>query len=222
MTDEGDPRLRSLRQAELELPPSWNVAPSQEEVIMAIRDGEAVWSKMEWGFRPKWATEEAPKQINARCETADSKPYFRDAWKYRRVLLPADGWYEWKKLAGGKKAPYFIYPADKTPMFFAGLADGNGGFCILTRDAGGELGEIHNRCPVVLQGDGAVQWLTCGMTKEAPRAVLDQQVLPDGAFAWHQVGPAVGKPSNNGPGLIEPFRDPRQRPDDAFDAGPGE
>jgi len=209
MTDEGDPRLRNIRPAEEELPPSWNIAPSQEEVIMGYHDGEAMWAKLEWGYRPKWSTE-GPRQINARSETADSKPYFRDAWKYRRVLLPADGWYEWQKV-GGKKVPYFIYPADKTPMFFAGLADGNGGFCILTREPAGALAEIHDRCPVVLQGEGAIQWLSCGKTKEAPRAVLDQHTVPDEAFAWHQVGPTVGSPFNNGPGLVDPFQDPRER-----------
>lgn len=125
----------------LALKPTWNMAPGRD--VLVFHDSEAghVAGLQHWGLLPAWADPKAQKPINARAETAASKPYFRKAWKSGRCVIPADGWFEWKQGERGKQ-PYFIYRADEQPILMAGLYDTNPHahittFAILTADACG-------------------------------------------------------------------------------------
>lgn len=161
--------------------PQYNVAPTQPVVVVrgtAVSTGstQAVSNQREltflqWGLIPSWAKD--PKigssLINARAETAAEKPSFRAAFKRRRCLIPADGFYEWQKL-GGKKQPMFIHMADKVPFAFAGLWESwhspDGGIfdtCTILTTTPNELMEpIHNRMPVILEPEDYNTWLIPG------------------------------------------------------------
>jgi putative SOS response-associated peptidase YedK len=108
---------------QLDLPISYNIAPTQN--VLAIRrhpeTGERTLGALRWGLIPKWAKDEkiAYKTINARVETVDTAPSYRQAFKKRRCLIPADGFYEWRKVLGGK-IPYNIQMKDGRPFAFAG------------------------------------------------------------------------------------------------------
>ena len=105
------------------LAPRYNVAPSQTIAVIALgQDGKRKCVGMRWGLHPAWLKEPpgAKSMINARAETAADKPFFRDAFKKRRCLIPADGFYEWKR-EGEAKQPFYIRRADGAPMVFAGL-----------------------------------------------------------------------------------------------------
>jgi putative SOS response-associated peptidase YedK len=126
---------------QLDLPISYNIAPTQN--ILAVRrnpdTGQRTLDALRWGLIPSWAKDEkiAYKTINARVETVDTAASYRAAFKKRRCLIPADGFYEWKKVLGGK-VPYTIQMKDGSPFAFAGLWEGwkppENGECIRTFD----------------------------------------------------------------------------------------
>jgi putative SOS response-associated peptidase YedK len=104
--------------------PSYNVAPSQAIAIVMQQAGERCFARAWWGLIPSWAKEVKTgfSTINARAETVASKPAFRTAFRQRRCLVPADGWYEWQALANTKaKQPWFIGPKAGKPLALAGL-----------------------------------------------------------------------------------------------------
>ena len=123
----------------------------------------------QWGLIPPWAKDakEGRKFVNARIETVHEKPIYRSAFKSRRCLVPATGWYEWKQ-GSQPKQKYFITPKDNTPFVFAGIwqywktKDDTqiGSYCFLTAEPQGHLGEIHNRMPLfILDPDHQTLWL---------------------------------------------------------------
>ena len=144
--------------------------------------------------------------FNARSEEAAGKPIFRDSWARYRCLIPAIGWYEWKKV-NGTKVPHFITIRRNTPCFwFAGLwaqvetADGPLRSCtILTTASGEATRHLHPRSPVVLDEDQAGRWLDLGAD---PMPLM--AAPPDDRVDLWEVSPAVGKIVNNGPDLIDP------------------
>jgi putative SOS response-associated peptidase YedK len=146
---------------QLDLPISYNIAPTQN--VLAIRrhpeSGERTLDALRWGLIPNWAKDEkiAYKTINARVETVDTAPSYRQAFKKRRCLIPADGFYEWRKVAGGK-IPYNIQMKDGRPFAFAGLWEGwkrsetedwIRTCTIITGEPNELLREIHTRMPVI-------------------------------------------------------------------------
>jgi putative SOS response-associated peptidase YedK len=160
------------------------------------------------------------KAINARAEEVENKPMFRQALIARRAVIPASGYYEWKT-EDGVKTPYYIHPADDEPLFFAGLyewwkdpakaADDPSrwvlSFTIMTRDAVGQLGSIHDRMPLFIDADYADVWLD--PTTENVGDLLDATIdaapaLVDGML-MREVDRAVGNVRNNGPQLIAPL-----------------
>lgn len=159
--------------AALAVEPRFNIAPSQ--YIAAIRDSDAAEKPLRelamfrWGLVPFWAKDPAigNRMINARAETVAEKPSFRAAFRQRRCLILADGFYEWKK-DGDSKTPYFISLQSGEPFAFAGLWESWSGketaeniqsATIITTAANEFMATVHNRMPIVLQPDTAERWL---------------------------------------------------------------
>lgn len=189
----------------------YNIAPTQE--VLAVREGadgrEVPFLK--WGLVPSWAknTSMGARLINARSETVAEKPAFRRAFKQRRYIIPADGFYEWQR-TGGRKQPFFFRLRDERPFGFAGLWErweGEGGrvvnsCAILTTEANEVLRPVHDRMPIILHPEDYELWLD----GDARKLDLIKEVMrpyPAEEMAGYPVGLSVNSPSNQGAGLIE-------------------
>jgi putative SOS response-associated peptidase YedK len=195
--------------------PRYNIAPTQD--IAAIRrndEGSGELALFHWGLIPFWAKEPSigNRMINARAETVAEKPSFRTAYKKRRSLILANGFYEWKK-SGNVKTPWFISTADGSPFAFAGLwedwLDKESGesiqsTTIVTTAANEFISSLHNRMPVILEPRSAERWLGGDNELLAEYAASDKLCPP--LQAW-PVARVVNKASNEGAGLIEPDGD---------------
>jgi putative SOS response-associated peptidase YedK len=207
--------------------PDYNVAPTKPVIAVVTRhprdaDGtpdpdHTVRSLrvMRWGLVPHWAKQRSigNKMINARSETAGTKPAYRDAMVRRRCLLPADGWFEWRRDAAGKQ-PFYLTPSDGASLAMAGLwsvwhdpAEPSGPplvtCAVLTRDAVGSLTGIHDRMPVVLGPASWSAWLD--PDREDVTELLaepDQSILE--SLELRPVSDAVNSVRNNGPSLVSP------------------
>ena len=196
-----------------ELPPRYNIAPTQNVLAMRLdEDGKRCLSALRWGLIPFWAEDQTigNRMINARAESVHEKPAFRRAFRRRRCLIPADGFYEWQK-TGGKKQPYFIRMADGQPLCFAGLwetwTDPEGepleSCTILTTDANDDLHPIHHRMPVILLPDRYDPWLD--PAARDPTLLRDYlKPLPAGLLAAYPVGTYVNNVRNDDPRCAEP------------------
>ena len=192
------------------LSPNYNVAPTQEVAAVVEEDEKRKLELLRWGLIPSWAKDPAigNKMINARAETVSEKPSFRSAFKKRRCLILADGFYEWQKTDSGKQ-PYHIKMQDDSPFAFAGLwetwRDGEEirSATIITTDANDLMGEIHHRMPVILQPEDYDMWLDPDFDeKEALTTLL--KPYPADAMEAYTVSRRVNKPSNNEPSVLEP------------------
>lgn len=151
------------------LPPRYNIAPSQDVVVVRAEIGGRELRFMRWGLVPSWAKDITigQRMINARAETVAEKPSFRSAFKRRRCLIPADGFYEWQAQGKGPKQPYRIHREDGMPFAFAGLWEawlsGEGDelltCTIITTESNRTLREIHPRMPAVLDPKNYSVWL---------------------------------------------------------------
>ena len=221
--DLEDPRLRSR----------WNIPPTAPihvvtesidketgEVLRALRVAR-------WGLLPPFAKDESfsSRTFNARRETLGEKPSFRGSLGRYRAIVPMDGYYEWVRDEKGKrKQPYFIAPADGSPLYMAALVSwwkGPGGHegpaatedgafllstTIITRAATGDLADIHDRTPVMLRREEIDGWLDTAMDDRHAAAewiLEDTHLLDDATLEVREVDPAVGKVGNDGPELLE-------------------
>lgn len=192
-----------------EYPGSFNLAPTDPVVAIAIREGIRGASFYQWGLVPSWANDPSigQKLINARSETVAEKPSFRGAFKYRRCLIPADGFYEWRGSKGNKQ-PFYIHQPEGRVMAFAGLYETwerMEGYLetvtILTTEANREMRELHDRMPVVLDQRDWDMWLDPSL-REPTRLLPLLRPLADGSLEMYPVGVAVGNPRNEGAELI--------------------
>ncbi len=193
--------------------PRYNIAPSQEApVVLRGREGRRL-ELLRWGLVPAWAEDPSVgnRLINARVETVARKPAFRDAYRLRRCLVPADGFYEWKRVPGRtRKVPFWIHDPERVPFAMAGLWEGwrgegmepLGTFAILTTEASEELREIHGRMPVVLPPDAWEAWLDPG-TEPGRLAELLGRGTRRRLEAW-EVSTLVNAPTNDVPACVEP------------------
>ena len=200
-----------------ELSPSYNVAPGREVPAVvgeADGDGGNYRRRMEmlrWGLIPPWADDPAIgyRMINARAETAPSKPSFRRAFRKRRCLIPADGFYEWKKENGGKQ-PYHFRLKDGESFAFAGIweswTDPDGGTvrscAILTTEANEVVGEVHARMPVILPPEDHYIWLDPDFEETEPLAALLVPYPPE-ALEAYPVSRFVNRPGNDDERCVE-------------------
>jgi len=194
-----------------ELPPRYNVAPTQPIAVVA-NNGQHKVEFFQWGLIPSWAKD--PKignqMINARAETLGEKPAFRNAYKRRRCLVLADGFYEWKKEGDGAKTPMYIRLASGDPFAFAGLwemwqtAEDTILSCtIITTDPNDLMAQIHNRMPVILPPDVYEQWLDpAERSPDQLQGLL--QPYPAELMTAYPVSKMVNSPKNDTPALIEP------------------
>jgi putative SOS response-associated peptidase YedK len=145
----------------------YNIAPTQECPVVAVQEGNRQLLAMRWGLIPPWATDQsmAAKMINARAETIQEKPSFKQSFKTKRCLVPADGFIEWKKTLSGKQ-PHYFTRRDKELFAFAGIWSEwkkDGGFLwtfsIITTDCNALVQPIHHRMPVLLAPDDYETWL---------------------------------------------------------------
>ena len=194
-----------------EITPSYNVAPSQE-ILSIIRRKENLLLKLRWGIVPFWVKDfsKASKPINARVETAAQKPSFKTAFRYRRCLILADGFYEWKK-TGSRKQPWFLTLPKKEPFAFAGLWDawtGEDGSVydsctILTTAASDSIRDIHHRMPIILNPDAFHEWLNPDNQDTSKlETLLREHTVQE--FISHPVSTFVNSPKNNEPECIKP------------------
>ncbi len=196
-------------QQNLNLRPNYNVAPTHEmPIIRRTKEGEGrEMAIARWGLIPHWAKDmkSAYSTINARSETAASKPTFREAFKKRRCCVPADGFYEWQR-DGKDKIPHLIRPRDGGPMAFAGLwslwtsPDGEAvqSFTIMTTEPNELMQAIHNRMPVILGEEARDAWLDLDAD---PDEIL--KPCPSDWLEAYPVDKRVGNVRNNDAGLIE-------------------
>jgi len=214
-------------------PPRYNIAPTQPITIVVagpprepgsnLPDRQAVLVR--WGLIPSWVKnpKDLPLLINARSETAAEKAAFRAAMRHRRALVPASGFYEWKRV-GKTSTPYFIRPKGGGLVAFGGLmetyAEPGGSEidtgAILTTAANADIAAIHDRMPVVIKPQDYARWLDC-RTRE-PRDVADlMQPVEPGFFEAIPISDKVNKVANTGPDIQEPVsaeraQEPAARP----------
>jgi putative SOS response-associated peptidase YedK len=197
---------------EVDPKPSYNVAPTQMIPIIVRQNDQNVLREFKWGLVPFWADDPSigNRMINARSETVDAKPAFRAAFKNRRCLIPADGFYEWKGQKGSKQ-PWYITTPDDEPFGFAGLWEfwDNKGkeeeplytCTILTTDASDSIKGIHNRMPVILKPEVYAEWIAEDTSGEALKKILKEKVQKD--FTFQPVSKAVNSAHNNSADLIK-------------------
>ena len=200
------------------LRPRYNVAPSQDVAVVRAADGGRSLSILRWGLIPAWAKDPAIgyRLINARSETVAEKPSFRSAYRRRRCLIPADGFYEWQRL-GKIRQPWLFGLRDGAPFAFAGLWErwtvpegaaltgslaelGAGDpvetCTILTTAANETVAPVHGRMPVILPRDACDPWLAGEDVSLAPYAA--------DAMTAHPVSTLVNRPANDDPRCVEP------------------
>lgn len=204
-----------------EFAPRYNMAPGQALPVITNEDPDS-FRRLEWGLVPPWADDDSGGLINARAESVDEKPSFREAYERRRCLVPADGFYEWVETDEGKQ-PYRVGFEDDRVFAMAGLwerwepettqtgLDAFGGgagetesgpletFTVITTEPNDLVSELHHRMAVILEPDAEERWLS----GEAGREVLEPR--PADGMAAYPVSTAVNDPATDEPSLVEPL-----------------
>jgi putative SOS response-associated peptidase YedK len=206
-----------IEAARCEAVANYNVAPTQQILAIARLDGSNVLDQYHWGLVPSWAKDTAIgyKMINARIETVATKPSFREAFKKRRCLIPADGFFEWLRGPKGVKQPFFITLPDKAPFAFAGLWEiwhdkqnqdvAYRSCTIITREAVGAVTELHHRMPVIMDPDAYGPWLDPdNQDPEMLSGILHNNALTD--LVFYPVTKQVNSVRNNDPSNIQAIK----------------
>lgn len=227
---EGIRRLFGFREIP-NLPARYNIAPTQ--AILTVRSAAEGGSDrraamVRWGLIPSWARDPSigSRMINARAETVAEKPAFRAAFRRRRCLVPADGFFEWMKQDGAKQ-PFRIHLADGEPFAFAALwetwtgPDGSviESCAIVTTDACPEIAHIHDRMPVILDGGDFGPWLD-GPPEAAARTMHPYRGRRP--LAFHPIGRRVNDVRNDDPSILEAVSDVPASKGDADGPGKGQ
>jgi putative SOS response-associated peptidase YedK len=207
-------------------PPRYDIAPTQPIAIVRLMDGQRQLALVRWGFIPSWVKD--PKTVslmfNARGETAAEKPAYRNAMKRRRCLVPADGFYEWKR-EGERKRPHWIRRKDGKPLAFAGLWEAWTGpngeeletAAIVTTAANDTLKPLHDRMPVVVAPDAFDLWLDPNADPKIAASLMTP--APNDLLEGVEVSSAVNRVANDDPALLtpaselpEPVESPKPKP----------
>ena len=194
---------------------SYNIAPSFRILVARnTPDGQRELALLKWGLVPSWSDEPKTEYstINARAETVAEKPAYRSAFRHRRCLIAADGFYEWHPQPDGHKQPYFIHLANNEPFAFAGIwehweREGKtlDSCSIVVTEANALMRPIHERMPVILPPEAYDDWMDLGIT-EPERLKPLLRPYPAEKMALHPVGTFVNSPRNDGRDLLQPVR----------------
>lgn len=189
--------------------PRYNAAPTQILPVITNESPEGL-SFFNWGLVPNWAKNKSisSKLINARAETLSEKASFKNALKHRRCLIPADGFYEWKKSSKKSKIPYRIFLKSKKLFAFAGLWEEYEDeeqkivhtFSIITTAANSTILTIHDRMPVILEQDSEQDWLSSSISIEDHIDLLN--TYDEEKMEFHSISPLVNSVTNDNPQLI--------------------
>ena len=208
-------KLRWNLHGDFSFEPRYNIAPSQS-VPVIVRNGDQNETKlMKWGLIPSWAPDPSigNRMINARAETLLEKPSFRKLVSQRRCIIPADGFYEWRREGNGK-VPVWIHLKNKEPFAFAGLWDSwrhpqDGAvlntFTIITTDPNTLVRRMHNRMPVIYDEAMGRQWLEHQFGGSGIRLAAALRPWPAEHMAAHDVLPLVNAPENDSAECIKPL-----------------
>jgi putative SOS response-associated peptidase YedK len=193
--------------------PRFNVAPTDEALVVVQREERRAITAYRWGLIPHWAdaAKVGSRMFNARAESLTTSPAFRDAFRRKRCLVPVDGFYEWKR-DGARRQPYLIGRADGRPLTLAGLWSGWRDpaadrvvrtFTIVTSGPNDQMADLHDRMPVVVPEAAWSTWLDPRLDDLAE---LNGLLAPNEGVALRivAVGPLVNNVRNDGPELIEP------------------
>jgi putative SOS response-associated peptidase YedK len=205
-----------IAESACDLGPSYNITPTQPIAVIQEEGGTRRLVSLRWGLIPSWAKDPAigHKMINARAETLAQKPSFRTAFKKRRCLIVADGFYEWQK-RGTAKVPLYIRLQSGKPFGFAGLyeywtsPEGEilATCAIITTEANDLMRPIHQRMPVILSKEHHALWLDPTIEDEALLLALLEPFAGD-AMEAYEVSRLVNSPQNNSPACLEPVSRP--------------
>ncbi|MFM7860575.1 MAG: SOS response-associated peptidase [Candidatus Nanopelagicaceae bacterium] len=204
------------------LPASWNIAPTKKiYIVRNSSDNQRELAIVSWGMIGHWLKDEnearasQSRAINARSESIFEKPTFRDSFKSRRCLIPADGYYEWATELGKYKTkqPFYITSDDGHPLSIAGIWNTwrapSGkvveSASIITREAVGDLAKIHHRMPLMMPRDRWGDWLDIGEHSTHELIDLMKVAAPDARLHPIPVSDAVNKVANDGPELVIPI-----------------
>jgi len=190
--------------------PRYNIAPGQVAPVVRTIDGQRHLDMLRWGLIPSWAKEPqlGNRLINARSETVAEKPAFRAAFRSRRCIVPADGFYEWQQQVIGKQ-PFYIHRKDGALLAIAGLWEHWTApstqevvetFTILTTEANAWMRPLHARMPVVLHGEDIGRWLDSGTAREELQSLL--RPADDRALQADAVSKSVNNVRNDRPELL--------------------
>ncbi|NIP37474.1 MAG: SOS response-associated peptidase [Candidatus Dadabacteria bacterium] len=191
---------------------SYNIAPTQNSLVIYTEADRRVCNSMRWGLVPYWSKDIkiGYKMINARAETIDEKGSFKKPLKDKRCLVLTNGFYEWQKVDSKTKIPYFVRLKNKKPFSFAGLWDhwekeGNDlyTFTIITTDANKLMEPIHDRMPVILDKEGSYKWLD-PVLKDARTLKGLLKPYPSEEMEVYEISKYVNTPKNNSADCIKP------------------
>lgn len=199
----------------------YNIAPSQPAPV-ATQNGQRALRALRWGLVPHWAKDPSigTRMINARVESVADKPAFRDAFRRRRCIVPATGYYEWQPVPGARrKQPMWIHPPSGGLLMLAGLWDRwharDGApldsFTVVTMPAGPAVREVHDRMPLTLAPEGRDIWLGTAPPDDATLQTLLAR-SNDAPLAFHPVDPRMNRPEIDDATCIEPAH-PKPTPD---------
>ncbi len=192
--------------------PRYNGAPTQEFVLCRLDEsGTRCMAALRWGLVPFWAKDAkiGARLINARAETVHQKPAFRSAFRSRRCLIPANGWFEWRR-TGGSKQPFFLALENGSPVSFAALWEQWARddqrletFTIVTTDASPALADIHDRQPAIVDPDDFTDWLD----PKTPAETLQEIIGPpnEGPYEIRTVSDRVNRVANDTPDILDPL-----------------
>ena len=198
-----------------DISPRWNVAPTQDVPVVRVtsEDADRRCEMLRWGLIPFWADDPSigARLINARAETVSSKPAFRSAFRQRRCLIIADGFYEWQKLER-RKQPHYVHLRGLGPFGLAGLwerwegtdADPVDSCTIITTGPNEVIAPLHDRMPVIVHPKDYAEWLDTG-TRQVSRLHALLRPYPAKEMAAYPVSTRVNNPSNDVAECVEPL-----------------
>ena len=188
--------------------PGFNLAPGAHP--LAVLPDQSLRT-IRWGYRPAWAADQhLPQAINARSDSAASSGYFREMWRHGRVIVPLDGWFEWRTEAG-RSQPYFVYLRSKEPVFVAGLSSvvnavdhlPSDGVVLVTAANTSGVVDLLGQRPLCFDSRTALHWLDSSLSERAISELVDARSNETQAFEWHRVSENVNRATHDEAALIE-------------------